>query len=295
MRLTSQSQNQSSMIHTKLLIVSTVIISIMASCNNAADTNSNTNNSDSIAAQSTITTETIDIKQDSITLKPFVAYPAAGTKTTPIVLVIPEWWGLNDYAKNRAQHLAGLGYLAVAVDMYGNGLVAETPDEAGKQASAFYGAPQMAYQRIAATLEKATALRGADTSRAALIGYCFGGAMALNAARLGLPVDAVVSFHGQLKGVAPNKEALQNVDILVLHGAADEAVPKEMVEAFKREMDSIGKVYTFKEYLGATHAFTNPKATETGKKFGMPVAYSAAADTASWEEMRGFLERSFGK
>ena len=105
-------------------------------------------------------------------------------------------------------------------------------------------------------------------------------------------MDGVVSFHGSLIGTPANKDLLK-AKLLVLHGADDPLVPRSEVDAFKKQMDSIGAAYTFKEYPGAVHAFTNPDATATGKKYGMPVAYNAAADSASWNEMKTFLADLF--
>ena len=129
----------------------------------------------------------------------------------------------------------------------------------------------------------------ADTSRMAVIGYCFGGAQVLNLARLGEPLKAVVSFHGDLLGVAPDKAKLKAA-VLVCHGASDSFVGQNQVDLFKKQMDSIAANYVFKTYAGATHSFTNPEATAIGKKFNMPVEYNAAADTASWNDMKSFLK-----
>ena len=187
--------------------------------------------------------------------------------------------------------MAQLGYIAMAVDMYGNGKVADNPTDAGNMATPFYQNPQMAKKRLEAALNELKKHAQTDTSRMAAIGYCFGGSMVLNAAKLGENVKAVVSFHGGLQGVPANKDLLK-AKVLVCHGENDSFVPKEPVDAFRKQMDSIGADYTFKSYPGATHAFTNPKATETGKKFNLPIAYNAAADTASWNDMKEFFGRT---
>ena len=109
---------------------------------------------------------------------------------------------------------------------------------------------------------------------------------------MGEPLNGVVSFHGSLIGTPAHKN-LTKAEILVCHGDADPFVPKEQVEQFKKQMDSIGKAYTFKAYPGALHAFTNPDATELGKKFNLPIAYNAAADTTSWNDMKDFFRRIF--
>ena len=229
---------------------------------------------------------------DSVTLNSFVAYDENIEGKRPAILVVPEWWGLNDYAKMRAKELAKLGYIAIAVDMYGNGKQADNPDSAGKLATPFYSNPQMAKQRFDAALTKLKSYSQADGDKVAAIGYCFGGAMVLNMAKLGEDLKGVVSFHGNLVGVPVNKDLLK-AQILVCHGAADPFVPQTEVDQFKKQMDSVGAKYTFKSYEGAVHAFTNPNATAMGDKFKIPIKYNEAADTASWKDMKDFFNIIF--
>lgn len=229
---------------------------------------------------------------DSITMNGYVAYDTSIDTKRPAILVIPEWWGLNDYPKMRARELAKLGYIAMAMDMYGNGITTDSPATAGKLAMPFYTNPQKAKARIDAALVALKSYMQTDTSKIAAIGYCFGGGMVLNAARLGEHFKGVVSFHGSLVGTPANKDLLK-AKILVCHGADDPFVKKEEVDKFKKQMDSIQADYTFKTYPGAVHAFTNPKATEVGKQFNIPIAYNAAADSASWNDMKEFLDRIF--
>jgi dienelactone hydrolase len=222
----------------------------------------------------------------------FIAYDTSVEIKRPAILIIPEWWGLNEYPKMRARELAKLGYIAMAMDMYGNGLTTDSPSTAGKLAMPFYTDPQKAKARIDAALVALKSYMQTDTSKIAAIGYCFGGGMVLNAARLGEPFKGVVSFHGTLVGTPANKDLL-TAKILVCHGADDPFVKKEEVDKFKKQMDSIKADYTFKTYPGAVHAFTNPKATEAGKKWNIPIAYNAAADSASWKDMKEFFDRIF--
>ena len=229
---------------------------------------------------------------DSTTMNGFVAYDTSIDTKRPAILVIPEWWGLNDYPKMRARELAKLGYIAMAIDMYGNGLTTDSPSTAGKLATPFYINPQKAKARIDAALVALKSFMQTDTGKIAAIGYCFGGGMVLNAARLGENFKGVVSFHGSLVGTPANKELLK-AKILVCHGADDPFVKKEEVDQFKKQMDSIQADYTFKAYPGAVHAFTNPHATEVGKKWNIPIAYNAAADSASWKEMKAFFDKIF--
>ncbi len=132
----------------------------------------------------------------------------------------------------------------------------------------------------------------ADPNKVAVIGYCFGGAMALTMAKLGDDLKGAVSFHGNLNVVPADKNLLK-AEILVCHGAADSFIPQTEVDTFKKQMDSIGAKYKFVAYDGATHAFTNPEADEINKKFNLGISYNAAADTASWNEMKSFFDRIF--
>jgi dienelactone hydrolase len=179
----------------------------------------------------------------------------------------------------------------MAVDLYGNGKVVETPDSAGAAAGPFYSDPQMAKARIDAAVAKAKTYAQADPSKVILVGYCFGGGLALNAAKLGGDYTAACSFHGSLKGVPAQKNTTK-ARLFIAHGAADPMVPAADAASFKQNLDSAGVAYTFREYADATHAFTNPKATETGKKFNIPVAYNSAADSASWADMKAFLSEA---
>jgi dienelactone hydrolase len=236
-----------------------------------------------------ITEQTVEYSLDTLKMQGYLAYDSSATTKMPIVLVVPEWWGVNDYTRNRTRQLAELGYVAMAVDMYGNGMQAENPTKAGELAAPFYSNLAMAKNRFDAALAKAKTVPNADTSRVAAIGYCFGGAQVLNMARLGSPLKAVVSFHGNLVGVAPVKETTKAA-ILVCHGEDDQFVPAAEVAQFKKQMDTAGIPYVFKSYPNATHAFTNPNATEVGNKFSIPIEYNAAADTASWADMKAFFK-----
>lgn len=266
---------------------------LLAACNNESSTKTNTEpEAKQETPQPGIKEENITYTGDNITMNGFVAYDSGSTAKRPAVLIIHEWWGLNDYPKMRARELAKLGYIAFAMDMYGNGQTVDNPDAAGKMAMPFYSNPQKAKARIDAALAALKKYNETDTGKIAAIGYCFGGGMVLNAARLGENVKGVVSFHGSLLGTPANKDLLK-AKVLVCHGANDQFVKKEEVDRFKKQMDSIKADYTFKAYSGATHAFTNPNATEAGKKFNIPIAYHPAADTASWKDMQMFFNTIF--
>lgn len=238
--------------------------------------------------------ENVTYMADGVKLKGFVVYDESKTGIRPAVLVVHEWWGLNDYAKSRARQLAALGYIAMAVDMYGEGKKADNPQQAQELATPFYKDPKLAKTRLDAALIKVKEFKQTDASNVAAIGYCFGGSVVLNCARLGAELKGVVSFHGGLVGAPVNKDLLR-AKILVCNGEADKFVSQKDIDSFKHALDSIGASYTFKSYANATHAFTNPDATLTGKQFNMPIEYNAAADRASWSDMEVFLAGVFKK
>lgn len=266
------------------------------SCNSNDSNSTNTKTGDSATTAQTTTPqlkeENVSYKEDTITGNGYIVYDAAKEGKRPAVLVVHEWWGLNDYVRNRARQLAEMGYVAMAVDMYGGGKTAANPQEAQTLAMPFYQNPQLTRTRLDAAINTLKANPQVDTANIAAIGYCYGGFVVLNAAKLGADLKGVVSFHGNLSGVQPRKDLLK-ADVFVAHGAADQFVPEAEVAAFKKSMDSIGAHYTFKAYPNATHAFTNPAATETGKKFNMPISYNGAADTASWNDMKAFFATIF--
>jgi dienelactone hydrolase len=238
--------------------------------------------------------ENVTYMADGVSLKGFVVYDESRTGKRPAVLVVPEWWGLNDYTRSRARQLAALGYVAMAVDMFGDGKIAANPQQAQEYTAPFYKDPKLSKSRLDAALTKVKEYKQTDAAHVAAIGYCFGGSAVLNYAKLGADLNGVVSFHGGLKGVPAQKDLLK-AKILVCHGAADKFVSQQDVDAFKHEMDSIGAGYTFKAYANATHAFTNPDATKIGKQFNMPIEYNAIADKASWSDMQVFLAGVFKK
>ena len=242
-------------------------------------------------AEPKIVGKTVEYSAQGMTMKSYLAYDESAPGRRPGVLVIPEWWGLNDYAKRRARMLAELGYAALAVDMYGDGKVATVPDEAGKLSGEVNKNFDVGKARFMAALDFLRQQPTVDPARIAAIGYCFGGGVVLNMARQGVDLKGVVSFHGNLTAVKSAQPGSVKAEILVLNGGADKFVTPEQIEAFRQEMKAAGADFKFVSYPGALHSFTNPEATELGKKFNMPVAYNAKADKESWVEMKGFLKR----
>jgi len=267
-------------------------VSFFVSCNNS--TTSAGSEHDSSATSSQLKEDNITYSGDNTTMNSYVVYNDSVQGKRPAVLVVPEWWGLNDYPKMRARELAQLGYVAMAVDMYGKGQIATDPQEAGKLAGAFYQDPQLTKARFDAALNKLKTYPQVDTNNIAAIGYCYGGFVVLTNALLGDPLKGVVAFHGGIPNVKPEKNLLK-AKILALHGEADTLVKPEAVQHFKHEMDSIGADCTVKIYPNAKHAFTNPASDSVGNKFHFGIGYNAEADKQSWEAMKDFLQKLFGK
>ena len=265
------------------------ILAVILSCNNEEKQETKTETS---GTDSKLKEEAVTYTADSVNMNGLIVYDENIEGKRPAIIVVHEWWGLTDYPKMRARELAKLGYLAFAIDMYGNGQTTDSVPVAQKLSGQFYTNPGKAKSRYEAAYAKLISHPLTDTAKTAAIGYCFGGTVVLNMATAGQNHDGVVSFHGSLGNIPANKDLLK-AQILVCHGGADPLVPQSDVDQFKKRMDSIGANYDFKVYEGATHAFTNPAATEIGKKANIPVAYNGAADTASWNDMKSFLNRIF--
>jgi len=242
------------------------------------------------AAQAAVKTEAVEYKDGEVALEGMLAFDDAAQGTRPLVLVVHEWWGLNDYAKGRARQLAEMGYVAFAVDMYGKGVLAKDPKQAGELAGKLKGDRKAMRRRIVAALDAVKSNARVDPKRIAAIGYCFGGTTVLELARGGADIAAVVSFHGGLD--TPDVADAKNIKakVLVCTGADDRAVPPAQVTAFSDEMRSAKVDYEINIYGGAVHAFTNPASGDDPSK---NVAYNAAADRRSWQAMKDFLAEVF--
>ncbi len=237
----------------------------------------------------------VEYTAQGVVLKGYLAYNSGVKGKGPGILVVHEWWGLNDYTRRRARMLAELGYTALALDMYGEGKQAKHPDDAGKFASETMKNFDVAKARFTAAEDFLKRQPTVDPNQVAAIGYCFGGGVVLNMARQGADLKGVVSFHGSLAAVKPAEPGAIKAKILVLQGGDDKMTTPEQVEAFKEEMKKAGADYQFVVYPGAMHSFTNPDATALGKKFNIPIAYNADADKKSWDEMKKFLDMIFKK
>lgn len=232
-----------------------------------------------------------------VKLEGFLVYDEAKSAKgkLPGVLVVHEWWGLNDYAKNRATQLAELGYIAFALDMYGVETATTDAKKAGELAAQFYGKPLMA-ERAQAGLDQLLGSGLVDAERVAAIGYCFGGAVCQALAYSGAPLAGIVSFHGSLIPISTDAAAITKTKFLICHGALDSFIAPEALTAFKKSFDAGKLDYQFVTYAGAVHAFTNPRADEVAAAAGLKgIGYNAAADRRSWQHMRDFFAEIFAE
>jgi dienelactone hydrolase len=261
-----------------------ILTCVLSSCSKEESAKTETTNSDQ-----TLSSKEITYSADTTNMKGYMVYPKNLDSKKPGILVVHEWWGQTDYARMRADMLAELGYIAFAVDMYGNGQTADEPKGAQKLAMSVMGNFETAKARFAKALETLKADPNVDPDKIGAIGYCFGGSVVLSMANAGIDLDAVVGFHAGLQLPAMPEKNKVKAKILVCNGAADPMIPADQVSAFKKAMDKANVNYKYISYEGALHAFTNPAATEAGKKFNLPIAYDEKADKASWEEMKQFF------
>jgi dienelactone hydrolase len=247
----------------------------------------------SINVYAGVVTKEVTYRQGDTVMKGLIAYDNEIEGKRPGILVVHEWWGHNSYARSRAKQLAALGYTALAVDMYGDGKTADHPDDAGKFSSAVGGNLPLAKARFDSAIEKLKSQSSVDPNKLAAIGYCFGGGIVINMARMGTELDGVVSFHGSIATKSPVKEGDVKTKIRAFNGADDPFVTAEQIEAFETEMSNAGVDYKFVNYPDVKHSFTNPDANKFGKQFNLPLEYNKKADEDSWEAMKKFFVEIF--
>lgn len=246
-----------------------------------------------LTARAELVTEDVQYQHGGDTFTGYLAYDDSIEGERPGILLVHEWWGHNDYVRMRAEMLARLGYTAFALDMYGEGKVADHPEQANEFMQAVMSDQDKAKARFMAAYDVLQQHPRVSADDVAALGYCFGGAVVLAMAREGVDLAGVVSYHGMLATNSPAQPGEVQSRVLVFNGEADPMVPQEQVEAFEEEMRAAEVDYTLHNYEGALHGFTNPEATETGERFDMPLAYDADADADSWHKTRRFLDSLF--
>lgn len=242
------------------------------------------------SAEAEVQTKQIDYKQGDTALQGYVAWNDAMKGKRPGVLVVHEWWGHNEHARQQARRLAEAGYVGFALDMFGKGKVTTHPKEAQVFMAEAKQEPAVLRARFQAALEQLKQDPHVAADQIAAIGYCFGGSVVLDEARSGADLDAVVTFHGALEADHPAQQGKVKARILVLTGAADPFVPAEQVAAFTREMKAAGARFQVISYPGAKHGFTNPNVGKAGLD---ALAYNAEVDEQSWAAMLAFFKEVF--
>ena len=230
--------------------------------------------------------EPVEYRDGEVVLEGYLAWDDAVQGPRPGVLIVHQWKGLCEYEKRRARELAELGYTAFALDMYGKDVRPENPQDAGKQAGLFKNDRALTRTRAGAALDFLAANEKVAGRPIAVMGYCFGGMVALELARSGAPVAGAVSLHGNLDTPDPADAKKIRGKVLVLHGADDPHVPSEQVAAFEKEMRDAGVDWQLVAYGGAVHAFTDSGA---GSDPSRGAAYHAAADRRSRDALKAFL------
>jgi dienelactone hydrolase len=241
-------------------------------------------------AQAKVTTKTVSYKHGDQELEGVLAWDDAVEGKRPGVLVVHEWWGLNDYARDRAKQLAGMGYVAFAVDMYGKGKLTKHPDEAKAWATQVRSNAAAWNERGRLGLEILQKNELVDPKRVAAIGYCFGGSTVLTLALGGADLAAVASFHGALPPADKAQAEKIKGKVLICHGAADKFIPEEVIQKFRAALDEGGTDWQMVYYSGAQHSFTVPDAD----KAGVPgIKYDKHADERSWKHLKVMLDEAF--
>jgi dienelactone hydrolase len=234
-----------------------------------------------------VQTKEISYQQDGKTMKGYLAWDDAKSGAKPGVLVIHEWWGLNDYTKMRTRQLAEMGYVAFAADMFGDGVTTRDPKQAQEWSSGVGKTQGLAAARAKAGLDVLKQQKGVDTKHLAAIGFCFGGTSVLRLAYSGEPLDAAVTFHGGLVVPTDDEAKAIKTHLLVLHGAEDGFIKPETIDGLRKTLDANNVDWYMVTYAHAVHAFTNPDADS----FNIPgIGYNKAAATRSWKEMQDFFK-----
>jgi dienelactone hydrolase len=248
------------------------------------------------AANAAIKEEPVTYGDGETTMKGFVVYDDASAGKRPGIVMVHEWWGITKHIHNEAHRFAQQGYTTFIADMYGDAKTADNPKDAGALSGSVMKDAKVMEARFDAARDQLAKHPTVDPARIGAVGYCFGGAVVLNMARAGADLAAVAGFHASLglNTPAPAPGTVK-AKILILNGADDPFVKREQYEVFKKDLDAAKADYRIIEYPGAVHAFTNPEATELGKKFNLPLRYDAKADQEAKAEADKFFAANLRK
>jgi len=248
------------------------------------------------SANAAIKEEPVTYTDGETTMKGFVVYDDATQAKRPGIVMVHEWWGITKHIHNEARSLAEQGYTAFIADMYGDAKTADNPKDAGALSSSVMKDPKVMEARFNAAREQLVKQPSVNPQRIGAVGYCFGGAVVLNMARSGADLAAVAGYHASLglNTPAPAPGSVK-AKVLILNGADDPFVKREQYDALKKDFDAAKVDYRIIEYPGAVHAFTNPEATELGKKFNLPLRYDAKVNEEAKAEAAKFFAADLQK
>lgn len=243
-------------------------------------------------ANAGVKTEEIEYSHNGTKLTGYLAFDDSKPGKRPGVLVVHEWWGHNDHARNRAKMLAKAGYTALALDMYGDGKLASHPKKAGEFMNAAFSNWPDSQARYNKAMEVLKKHKTVDATRIGSIGFCFGGAVSIKMARGGADLKGVVAFHSALP-VEPaiSKNSMKSA-VLIINGSEDGFLKPEAVASFSQDMFKANVDFTYMNLKGVKHSFTNPQADEFSKKFNIEaLQYNKKADEQAWSAMLKFFKR----
>ncbi len=269
------------------IVVSFCLISLIAACSGK--------DKKFVASEATTAlTQEVVYEVNGQKMKGFLALPE-GEGPFPGVIVVHEWWGLNDYPKDRARKFAENGYAAFAIDLYGDGKSFEHPTEAKTFSAKAMSNLKNTEQGFREAIKVFQANEKVDSKNLAVAGYCFGGAVALEMARRNVGnIKMVASYHGDLTPIVTNPVDKMKARVLIFNGGADPMVSKQTVDTARKKLRDAKVRFKFINYKDAKHAFTNPEASTKGEKFSLPLAYNKKADEDSWQKTMDALKIVFG-
>ena len=245
-----------------------------------------------VPASAAVKSEVIEYKQGDATLQGWLVYDKAAKRKRPGVVLLHDWFGATAHQEGQARKLAAQGYVVLVADVYGKGVRPADAAAAGTEAGKYYKDRSLLRERVRAGFDYLAAQPQVDTDRMAVMGYCFGGAGALELARSGAPLKAVVTFHGSLASANPEDAKNIKAKVLVLHGADDPYVKQAEVAAFMDEMRTAKLDWQLVQYSGTVHSFTDERAGTDNNK---GAAYNADSDRRSWKAMSNFFAETLAK
>jgi dienelactone hydrolase len=248
------------------------------------------------SANAAIKEEPVTYTDGEATMKGFLVYDDASQAKRPGLIMVHEWWGITPHMHNQAKKFAEQGYTVLISDMYGDAKTADNPKDAGALSSSVMKNPTVMESRFKAARDQLAKQATVNPQKIGAVGYCFGGAVVVNMARSGADLAAVAGFHASLglNTPAPAPGAVK-AKVLILNGADDPFVKREQYDTVKKDFDAAKADYRVIEYPGAVHAFTNPEATELGKKFNLPLRYDAKVNEEAESEAAKFFAADLKK